>query len=118
MATKNTDATRFYSDIHEKSVCRALEAKQQSNSGAGLYKKGDVLQPGAKLLIECKTCIADKESFSIKKDWILKNKLEMQEMRLDYSALAFNFGPNQPNYYIIDELLMKYLVERLAEDKC
>ena len=31
----NTESTRYYSDKHEKSVCKALNAYQQSNSGAG-----------------------------------------------------------------------------------
>lgn len=30
---KNLDSTRAYSDMHEKSVCKALNATQQPNSG-------------------------------------------------------------------------------------
>ena len=44
MATKNKEATRFYSDRHEKSICKALGAQQQSNSGAGHFRKGDECQ--------------------------------------------------------------------------
>lgn len=36
-------------------------------------------------------------------------------MRLDNSCIAFNFGPDQPNYYVINEKLMKFLVEKLEE---
>ena len=72
----NTESTRYYSDKHEKSVCNALNAYQQSNSGAGKFRKGDVYNSKASLLIECKTCMTDKSSFSIKQDWILKNKDE------------------------------------------
>lgn len=35
MADKQS--TRYYSDLHEKSVCKALGAVQQSNSGAGKF---------------------------------------------------------------------------------
>lgn len=31
MANKNSNSTRFYSDKHEKSVCKALGALQTSN---------------------------------------------------------------------------------------
>lgn len=68
MANKNKESTRFYSDLHEKSVCKALGAIQQSNSGAGLFKKGDVVQEDASLLVECKTTMTEKDSISIKQD--------------------------------------------------
>ena len=37
-----------------------------------------------------------------------------------YSALAFNFGPDEKNYYIIDEFLfqtLKQLLEQYGEPK-
>ena len=33
-----------------------------------------------------------------------------------YNALAFNFGPTSKNYYVIDEYLMQYLLEKLKSD--
>ena len=116
MATKNTESTRFYSDRHEKSVCKALNARQQSNSGAGLFQKGDVVQEPASLLIECKTCLENKNSFTIKKDWFEKNRQEAFALRLQNASICFNFGPDTNNYYIINEALMKFLVEKLKED--
>lgn len=116
MATKNTESTRYYSDIQEKSVCKALGAQQQPNSGAGHWRKGDCRQTDVSMLIECKTCTSDKDSFSIKKEWIEKNKFEAFECRLAESCIAFNFGPNQPNYYVINEKLMKFLIEKLIEE--
>lgn len=116
MANKNENSTRFYSDAHEKSVCKALNATQQSNSGAGLFQKGDVVQKEASILIECKTTMTQKESVSIKKEWIDKNKKEAFECRLRNSCVCVNFGPNTQNYYVIDEKLMKFLVEKLIED--
>ena len=52
---------------------------------------------------------------SIKKDWVTKNKEEAFAMRLQNSCIAFNFGPGQPNYYVINESLMQQLVEYLEE---
>lgn len=112
---KNKNSTRYYSDLHEKSVCKALNANQNSNSGAGKFNKGDVVQQDASLLIECKTAMSEKTSFSIKKDWIDKNNKESKEMRLDNSCVCFNFGPNTDNYYVISEKLMKCLVDYLTE---
>lgn len=114
--TKNEESTRFYSSSQEHKVAQLLDGYQVSNSGAGKFKKGDVQVPKASLLVECKTCTSKKESFSIKEDWIKKNKEEAFANRLFNTCIAFNFGPNEPNYFIIDEKLMKFLVEKLQED--
>lgn len=114
--TKNKESTRYYSDIQEKYICALLEAKQTSNSGAGLFRKGDCIQRDASLLIECKTVLSEKDSVSIKKEWITKNKEESFSQRLSNSCIAFNFGPGQPNYFVIDETLMRFLTEKLKED--
>lgn len=114
--TKNKEATRYYSSQHESSVCRALGAWKQPNSGASLFAAGDVYNKDASLLVECKTAMTDKESFSIKKEWLEKINEERKSKRFQNSCLAFSFGPNSPNFYIIDEKLMKFLVEKLQED--
>lgn len=114
--TKNKESTRYFSDIHEKSVCKLLNAQQQSGSGSGKFRKGDVVQKEASLLIECKTVLSDKASISIKKDWIEKNNQEKFSQRLSSGVIAFNFGPNQPNYFVIDSKLMRFLVEKLSEE--
>ena len=49
----------------------------------------------------------------IKKEWFTKNKYEASEMGKANTALVFNFGPGQENYYIIDETLFKCLMEAL-----
>ena len=115
MSTKNKESTRYYSDMHEKSVCNALNATQTPNSGATLFKKGDCVQTDASLLIECKTSMFEKSSVSIKKEWIDKNIKESKDMRLNNSCICFNFGPTKDNYYVISEKLMKYLTEYLIE---
>lgn len=112
----NELSTRHYSSNQEKAVASLLGGYQISNSGAGKFKKGDVQVQKASLLVECKTCTSKKESFSIKEDWIKKNKEEAFENRLDNSCIAFNFGPDEPNYFVINESLMRFLVEKLEEE--
>lgn len=114
---KNKESTRFFSTQQENAVAQALGGRRTPNSGASTFAAGDIVQEDASMLIECKTLMSDKDSFSIKKDWIEKNKMEAFEMRLDNHCIAFNFGPNQPNYYVIDELTMKFLIEKLIEDR-
>lgn len=116
MNNNNKESTRYYSDAHEKSVCKALNAHQQPNSGAAKFNKGDVVQQDASLLIECKTCMQPKEAVSVKKEWIIKNKEEAHSVRLSNSCVCINFEPGGENYYVISEKLMKFLVEKLSED--
>ena len=103
--------TRFYSNQQEKKVAKAVGGKQVSNSGATAFNKGDVTTDN--ILIECKTCCDDRKSFSIKKEWLEKNKEEAFAMGKDYSVLAFNFGPNSENYYVIDEKTFKEFKEAI-----
>jgi len=113
---KNKNSTRYFSDLQEEQICKLLNATKTPNSGAGKWRKGDAIQEEASLLIECKTLETSKNSFSIKKEWIEKNKEESFFQRLNNSCIAFNFGPNENNYFIIDEKLMKFLVEKLIEE--
>lgn len=111
-------STRYFSNIQEKDVCKKMNATQQPNSGASRFRKGDCVNYNASLLLECKTVTKDKDSFSIKKEWIEKNKEEAFTQRVFNGCIAFNFGPNQENYFVIDEKLMKFLVEKLEEENC
>lgn len=108
--------TRFYSNRQEKSVAKALGGKQVANSGATKFDAGDVAI-GNKWLIECKTCTEEKKSISIKKEWLVKNKQEAFAVGKEYSALAFNFGPDTNNYYVIDERTFKMLVDYINESE-
>lgn len=114
MAEKGT--TRYYSDLQEKSVCKLVNAKQTSNSGAGHFAKGDVVQRDASMLIECKTVMSPKRSVIIKKEWIDKNKQESFANRLSNQALAINFEPEGENYFVINSRLFKFLVEKLMSE--
>lgn len=107
--------TRDASKLQEEYIAKKFNGTRTPNSGAGKFKKGDVvLECG--ILVECKTCMSDKNSFSIKKDWIIKNKEESFINRNSNHCIAFNFGINQPNYFVIDEKLMRVLVEALSNE--
>ena len=109
--------TRYYSDIQEKRVAKAIGGQQTANSGATPYDKGDVKDNNG-WRIECKTKTKDSEQFTIKKEWLDKNISESIFMKNKYTALAFNFGPDSKNYYILDEstfLLAKDLLDEYGE---
>lgn len=106
-------STRYYSDKQEKQIAKAIGGKQVSNSGATAFNKGDI--KNSQWLIEAKTTTKHKDSFAIKLAWLVKNKEEAFAMHRPYSALAFNFGPDEENYYIIDEKLFKKLLNFLEE---
>ena len=113
---KNKESTRYFSDAHEKSICKALGGTQNSNSGAGNFAKGDVVVKDASLLIEAKCCMKPKDSVSIKREWIEKNKQEGFMTRKANQVVCINFEPDGENYYIINEKLMKFLVEKIILD--
>jgi hypothetical protein len=109
--TWNKKSTRFYSSKQEKHVAKSLSGKQVANSGATAFNKGDVTTD--EWLIECKTKCNTAKSFSIKKEWLLKNREEMFAMGKSYNALVFDFGDGD-NYYVLDEktfLMMKEALE-------
>jgi hypothetical protein len=113
---KNKESTRYFSDAQEKAVCKVLGAKQQPNSGASKFAAGDCVVESASLLIECKTSMTEKKSYSIKKEVLEKNKNEAFSKKLENGSLCFDFGPGTNRYYVIDEKMMKYLVEKLSEE--
>lgn len=103
--------TRFFSSIQEKKVAKSCNGSVTKNSGATPFQKGDVLTE--KILIECKTQTKNKETFTLHKEWLEKNEKEALFMGKEYSAVTFNFGPGENQYYIIDERLFKKLLEVL-----
>ena len=107
-------STRWYSNKQEKQIAKAVKGKLQSNSGAGLFKKGDVQNKN--WLFEAKTCMKEQQQFTIKKEWLEKLKNESFSMRKEYFALVFNFGKiNGENYYILDEKTFTQILEILSE---
>ena len=106
--------TRYYSKRQENQIAKAIGGKRVSNSGATAFHKGDVKSKN--WLIEAKTLTKVKDSFSIKKAWLIKNKEEAFAMNRRYEALAFNFGPDEENYYVISEKVFKELVKYTDEE--
>ena len=106
--------TRFYSSMQEKEVAKVVGGKQQANSGASTWQKGDVRSD--KFLIECKTHTQEKKSTTIQKEWLEKIREEAIGMRKEQYALAFDFGPGTPRYYVIDERLFRRLNQFLEEE--
>lgn len=109
MSNYNRNSTRFYSKKQENDVAEVLGGRTTPNSGATQYIKGDV--SAKHWLLECKTCMTNKKSFSIRKEWLTGIKEEAkQQGKMNY-AVAFNFGPGQENYYILTEKKFKELLE-------
>ena len=106
--------TRYFSSRQEKSVEKDLGGERTKNSGATTFDKGDVKTD--KFLIECKTKTTPSQSISIKKEWIEKNNKEALFMGKPYTAIAFNFGPDQDNYYIIDNFLFQDLIKYVGKE--
>ena len=104
--------TRHFSAKQEEAVAKATGGKRTPNSGATDFGgKGDVHSD--KFLLECKTKTTHSESISIKREWFEKNKQEAMFMGKPYSAVVFNFGPDEENHYIIDEYLFLELLNHL-----
>lgn len=97
------------SSLQEKKIKRSVGGNLPANSGGTRFGGGDVLTDH--FLIEAKTPMEDKKSFSIKKDWITKAKEQAFEQGKDNFTLAFRFGPDQENFYVIDEKTFKMLNE-------
>ena len=76
--------TRFYSNRQEKRIAKAVQGKQVANSGAPAFCAGDVKTE--KWLFEAKTKVEESKSFSIKREWIEKNKEEAFAMGKEYNA--------------------------------
>ena len=109
---ENPKPTRYYSKKQEEAVAKAVGGKRTPNSGATDFGgKSDVSTD--KFNLECKTKTSHSESISIKKEWFEKNKQEAMFMNKPYSAVVFNFGPDEENHYIIDEYLFVELLRHL-----
>ena len=109
--------TRHFSAKQEAAVAKATGGKRTPNSGATPWSKGDVLTDGHNSwLIECKTKTTTSESISIKRAWLNKLKEEALFMCKERTAVAFNFGPDAPNYYIIEEWQFQEYLELLRDN--
>lgn len=98
----------------EQEIARMVGGKVQPNSGGTRFGGGDVHTQS--VFIEAKTPVSDKQTFSIKREWLEKAREQAFEQNKTNYALAFRFGPEQPDYFVIDKRLFKYLIEKLEEE--
>jgi hypothetical protein len=105
--------TRHYSKKQEEAVAKAVGGQRTPNSGATDFGGKSDVDIANLFNIECKTKTSNSDSISIKKEWLLKNKREATFDGNPYSAIAFNFGPDSNNYYIIEEYLFLELIDHL-----
>lgn len=96
-------------------MAKNLGGKKVVNSGATRFNKGDVSLP--EFLIECKTRTCDRLTYTIKEEWLIKNKEEAFAMGKPYSALAFQFRQKGENYYVVDEKLFRKLVQAIRDEE-
>jgi len=106
--------TRSFSKKQEDKVAKDVGGRRNLNSGATDWQKSDVSLESL-LNIECKTKTTPSKSITIHKDWLIKNVEEALFMGKEFSTLAFNFGPGEKNYYILDEDLFLEFLEFLKE---
>lgn len=107
--------TRVRSKAQEDQVARATGGRRTPNSGATTFGGKSDVNVANLISVECKTKMTSSESISIKKEWIEKLRAEAAFDGHEYTALAFNFGPNEEMHYIIDEYLFQTLIEILKE---
>lgn len=105
--------TRKYSSMQEKQIAKNLGGRVQPNSGAANFVAGDVKLDF--MLIDSKTVTAPKQSVSIRKEWFDKIRNEAFAMNKEMSCIAFNYGPNQPNFYAVNENDFKNLLQAYKE---
>lgn len=98
--TYNKKSTRYYSERQEKRIAKAVNGRVVPNSGAITFGAGDVTTD--EWLFEAKTCTTEKKSFSIKREWIDKNREEAFAMGKAYNALVIDFGDGE-QFYLLDE---------------
>lgn len=107
-------STREASTIQEKQIAKSINGKRTANSGATKFDKGDIV--AGNWLVEAKTCMQPKKSFSIKQDWLIKLKEEQYATSKLYSSLCFDFGDDKGRYYILDESTFRYVKEILDKE--
>lgn len=111
--TRNKNSTRYYSSRQERQVAKSIHGKVTANSGATVFGAGDVLVDD--WLLECKTVTGPRESVSVKKDWIYKNREEAFQMGKHHSAVVIQFEPDGENHYIISEKDFKEYMDYLRD---
>lgn len=96
----------------EERVAKLFNGQRTPQSGGGKWKKGDVLSQN--FLIECKTSISPKSSYSVSREVLCKADEERREMGKPFYALAFTFG-DEEDFFVVDKRTMLYLLSNIEE---
>lgn len=111
--------TKKVSIEQETRVARLFGGKRTPQSGGGKWRKGDILtdNENGSFLVECKTTVTEKPSYSISKKVLDKANEERREMGKDFYALAFTFGGEHPeDYFVINAKAMKFLLSNIPQE--
>ena len=112
MAKKGT--TRYFSSKQEEYISKLLGGKKVAGSGSPHFCAGDVITDD--WLFECKCPMTERQSFSIKKEWIDKNERERMDLQKPYSSLVFQFEPDGENFFVVREKLFKEMLDRFQAE--
>ena len=101
--------TRYYSDKQEEFVAFYMNGKRCPNSGAGTWKKGDIIKDD--MIIECKTLTKPGKQQTIKKEWINNLRKECLAMGKTEWSIVFDFGNIGDEYAVIPLEFLKDLLD-------
>lgn len=99
---KKTDTTYGRAMAQTSFVAKFLGMFETPRSGATNFRKGDIFDEYS--LAECKTSMTEKDSFTVKREWLTKMQRERFEDRKQFAFLVQNFGgsASKDNYVIMD----------------
>lgn len=99
----------------EERVARLFTGKRTPQSGGGKFVLGDVISED--FLVECKTSVTVKDSYSVKREILKKADEQRREMGKELYALAFSFG-DEEDFFVLNKKAMSrflYLQQEAAK---
>ena len=99
----------------EERVAKLFTGKRTPQSGGGKFVLGDVISED--FLVECKTSVTVKDSYSVKREILKKADEQRREMGKELYALAFSFG-DEEDFFVINKKAMSrflYLQQEAAK---
>lgn len=99
----------------EERVAKLFNGKRTPQSGGGKFVLGDVISED--FLVECKTSVTVKDSYSVKREILKKADEQRREMGKELYALAFSFG-DEEDFFVINKKAMSrflYLQQEAAK---
>lgn len=105
--------TKKVSLQQEDRVAKIFCGTRTPQSGGGKWVKGDVISEH--FLVECKTTVTPKNSYSISRHILNKADAQRRDMGKPFYALAFTFGDNE-DFFVVDSKTMTTLIHALNRD--